>query len=457
MTTEVVVMNRGGVALAADSAVSYQVGDSLGVRNSAVKLFMLSKHRPVGVMIYGNSSLFGIPWETILKEFRKELARTHYPTLGEYGEDLIDFLRKTAAQFSEAIQDQYFLTALEGEYRRIEQTAREELADTRIFNIDDLSQTTDIAFVEGKIREAVEMWSEQCEACYFELDEVEKEGMPHSLASEITGRNSGEISELIDQVFFNWEIEEKFKRLLREIAPNIILKDHFPVELFSGLVIVGFGEQEYFPSVQHIEIGGVFGDKLKVRPRTLYQISERTPSRVLCFGDTEMVYSFLDGISSSAVEHLEDAAVYMKNMPTATLSLVENLAPEKREELINNIETASDSKTHEFLQELSQTVLKHRAKVERAIESLTIKELAQVASTFVSLSSFQQQISLDQQTVGGPVDVALISKGDGFIWIDRKHYFQPELNNHFFQTYFDLDDRKEDVISPNERESQDHG
>jgi hypothetical protein len=34
--------------------------------------------------------------------------------------------------------------------------------------------------------------------------------------------------------------------------------------------------------------------------------------------------------------------------------------------------------------------------------------------------------------VGGSVDVAVISKKDGFIWIKRKHYFQPDKNYHFF-------------------------
>ena len=72
-----------------------------------------------------------------------------------------------------------------------------------------------------------------------------------------------------------------------------------------------------------------------------------------------------------------------------------------------------------------------------AVEALTIKELADVASTLVSLSSFQQQMSLGRETVGGPVDVAVISKGDGLIWINRKHYFRKELNNHFFRNYYD--------------------
>jgi hypothetical protein len=40
------------------------------------------------------------------------------------------------------------------------------------------------------------------------------------------------------------------------------------------------------------------------------------------------------------------------------------------------------------------------------------------------------------ETVGGPIDVAVISKGDGLVWVKRKHYFPAELNQHFFSNYF---------------------
>jgi len=45
-----------------------------------------------------------------------------------------------------------------------------------------------------------------------------------------------------------------------------------------------------------------------------------------------------------------------------------------------------------------------------------------------------------EETVGGPIDVAVISKGDGFVWIKRKHYFRPELNHCFFRNYFREDE-----------------
>jgi len=63
-------------------------------------------------------------------------------------------------------------------------------------------------------------------------------------------------------------------------------------------------------------------------------------------------------------------------------------------------------------------------------------ELAAMAESLVSLTSFKRKFSFDAETVGGPVDVAVLSKGDGFVWIKRKHYFKPELNPHFLTNYF---------------------
>jgi len=58
-------------------------------------------------------------------------------------------------------------------------------------------------------------------------------------------------------------------------------------------------------------------------------------------------------------------------------------------------------------------------------------ELAAVAEALVNLTVFKRRVSMDVETVGGPVDVAVLSKGDGFVWIKRKHYFRPELNPQF--------------------------
>ena len=79
---------------------------------------------------------------------------------------------------------------------------------------------------------------------------------------------------------------------------------------------------------------------------------------------------------------------------------------------------------------------RHAQPVVTAVAHLPKEELAAMAEALVSLTSFKRRVSHDPETVGGPIDVAVISKGDGFIWINRKHYFDPKLNHHFFANYY---------------------
>ena len=46
--------------------------------------------------------------------------------------------------------------------------------------------------------------------------------------------------------------------------------------------------------------------------------------------------------------------------------------------------------------------------------------------------SLKERVTRPSASVSRPIDVAVISKNDGFIWIKRKHYFDPKLNPRFF-------------------------
>jgi len=74
--------------------------------------------------------------------------------------------------------------------------------------------------------------------------------------------------------------------------------------------------------------------------------------------------------------------------------------------------------------------------VTTVISMLPKDELAAMAESLVNLTSFKRKVTMESETVGGPIDVAVISKGDGFIWIKRKHYFEAELNAQFFANYY---------------------
>lgn len=74
--------------------------------------------------------------------------------------------------------------------------------------------------------------------------------------------------------------------------------------------------------------------------------------------------------------------------------------------------------------------------IHQAVANMSKGELASAAAALVNLNSFQKRMSMGPETVGGPVDVAVITKGDGFIWTDRKHYFNKDQNPHFIANYY---------------------
>ena len=68
-----------------------------------------------------------------------------------------------------------------------------------------------------------------------------------------------------------------------------------------------------------------------------------------------------------------------------------------------------------------------------SIGALPKDELANMAESLIHITSLKRKIASDLETVGGDIDVSIISKGDGFIWKRRKHYFDAELNPQFFK------------------------
>jgi hypothetical protein len=62
------------------------------------------------------------------------------------------------------------------------------------------------------------------------------------------------------------------------------------------------------------------------------------------------------------------------------------------------------------------------------VDFMPKQELAYTAEAFVTLTSIKRKVSAQQETVGGPIDVAIVTRNEGFAWIKRKHYFDIQLN-----------------------------
>ena len=100
MTAEIAVMNRRGVALAADSAVTYK-HEGAEDFSSADKI-SLSKHEPVAVMVYGGADINDVPWETAIKMYREALGSGATALSASTRIDFLSFLGRHSGLFSDA-------------------------------------------------------------------------------------------------------------------------------------------------------------------------------------------------------------------------------------------------------------------------------------------------------------------------------------------------------------------
>ena len=90
MTAIVSILNKRAVAIAADSAVTF----GHKVVNSGNKIFTLSQYHPIAIMTYNNASYIGVPWDTIIKLYRKQLGEKELDCVDDYVDDFLQFLHK---------------------------------------------------------------------------------------------------------------------------------------------------------------------------------------------------------------------------------------------------------------------------------------------------------------------------------------------------------------------------
>src|SRR6185369_12615195 len=97
MTCEIAVMNKWGVALAADSAVT--LGSGRKVYNTAQKIFCLCACAPVGIMTYGSAEIMGTPWEIIIKMYIRQANGRTFERLDQYASDFFTFIEGSRSLF----------------------------------------------------------------------------------------------------------------------------------------------------------------------------------------------------------------------------------------------------------------------------------------------------------------------------------------------------------------------
>ncbi|HUH79526.1 MAG TPA: hypothetical protein VLY83_06485 [Methanoregula sp.] len=425
MTAEIVIMNKEAVALAADSAVSLVTGPADSpqkVFTSASKIFGLPGGHTVSLMIYNNASFLGIPWEPLLDRFQESIGDAPLPTLGEYADRLIRFLATEEELITPEIERDYFTSQIYGYYlafRFLFQRGASELMRRQ----GEISEDQIGVFVAEKI---AEMYGILAGAEFIP-------GADDAKAKELLAAYGPVTLKAIGEVFEELPVPDAARARLAEMPVLSFVKAGDPrdpaSQNFSGVVITGFGRAEIFPAIVTYAVEGRLAGLLKFRKIEDRKISLENGGYVIPFAQREMVDVFMAGMDPRLYDALvESLAAVFQEFPRSIIDGIESLGEEEKANLKNQIQPRSDDLVDQISAFLNNYRNSNVIPIINVVISLPRTELAAMAESLVNLTSLKRKVSLQAETVGGPVDVAVISKRDGFVWIKKKQYFRAELN-----------------------------
>lgn len=420
MTCEIIVANRLGVALAADSAVTYSRNDGNQTFSSgANKIFQLASTKPVAAMIYNNANLESIPWEIIIKEYRSCLSNSGFKQLSEYKKNIIDFLNNSNQLIPESIREKLTLSA----YYQI-------INDIITSTYQEITKLEDNTNSKEEIRKKWENEIAQIK------EYIKKEGTDETLdASEIEEQKEKNKDRLINDTKEHIEQNhplladsinyDEFIALVIEIAFTGITKK---MNNYTGLVISGYGDDEYLPSYHSIKIHGFIGKKLLWEKDGDQIINYgATSSFIQPFAQSNMINTFTLGASP---EVWRDALHYYTKHSTEACRHAATLAGVNIPE--ETIADAVRNSLKSFTKDWGYATFNaHMRPLRDVVSGLAVPELAELAENLVMLESLKEKVTSRTQSVGGPIDVAVITRSEGLVWIRRKLHFQPELNQRY--------------------------
>jgi hypothetical protein len=426
VTAEIAVMNEEAIALAADSAVT---GPSK-IFTSANKIFALSKYHPIALMVFDNARFHGVPWETIVKQYRRTLGDKSFPTLEEHAADFLAYFNSAPALFPEDAQDQGVMLLVHRLFMAIRADAFGKIKAHWLAQDEKPSGEEVVQIFEDTIDRHHGRWKRA----------KRRKGLPSGYQDKVRQRYRDLILATFSTTFENIPLSGKAKRQLRALLPLIAVKDErfqrSPTH--SGIVIAGFGSDDVFPRLRRFAFDCIIAGHLKYREGDPIDVGPRERGVVVPFAQREPVDTFMEGIAPNIREHL--VSWWLPKLHELIGEVGDHL--QLSDSARADLDQAFGERLREIVRKEHQEALmdfSDQNKIQRIIRivgMLPKDELAEMAESLVNLTSFERRVTPDAETVGGPIDVAVISRGDGFIWIKRKHYFDPDLNPHFLSNYY---------------------
>jgi len=424
-------MNRSAVALAADSAVTFDSHAGIKTYDTANKLFELIKGSNVGVMIYNSAEINSTPWESVIKTYRHEHPTFAASHVQDYANHFIDYISSHTG-----------LITPEDERITAEMMARHQIIENSIIPLVNSSErlVTDTGrIIKSRIKIALDqVISDWRDSLNSTADIQTGNATPAELKSSFHAATV----DLAEKLFDDNDIPIN-RTQLRGIADNAILSFQKYVDqpFDTGLVFAGFGTADYFPAMASAGISARLCGSALIYDDEVVQITAEERGYWDTFAVDGPSKGWANGIHdemrTEVVQNWSSWVRYSLPQQVRRNLKSQGLTTEQINSAVKAVSDIAKKQLQDFGNHMNYIEYStFRMPMNASIELLPKDELALLAESLVNLTSLRHRMTIDQQNiVGGPIDVALISIGDGFVWLKRKHYFDNVLNPTWHLTH----------------------
>lgn len=423
MTAIVGILNRRGLAFAADSAATHKSPSGYKISNNANKLFSLSKFHPVGVALYNNLDFMGVPWDSIIKQFRNSQKEKKFDTLQGYVKPFFTFVKSYCVNRFPLQQLEYAGIIVNSYFKEVNDLVTKEVGVLTDANTDAYFKKA-LSIMDGFSNDLKSGKAEDFESY-----------KPADFEKYTKGIVDGVLSAISSLPKYPADFRKKFVDSLYVLVCH---KSHVYLDgLYTGLVFFGYGDKDLFPSLLEYKVTYAFDGRIKY---TLEQKCEIGPG-----GYTALIVPFAQtDVANTVVRAVED------NLRQKFYENYKNTLLGFKDEIVNQLTAAKapnvfvdifkkldiDKYANDYQKGMDDYILNSYVHpMTDTVAFLDKEDIADMAESLVRMTCLKRHVTTDEETVGGPVDVAIVTKGDGFIWKKRKHYFEPELNSQFFERY----------------------
>ena len=430
MTSTVVIGNSYGVACATDTVGTLEgVPRKNGRRTNdgEIKLQGLKKPHAVAILGTGSVHINGVPFTTHIANWRESLSDNVLPNMVDYVDSFTSYLQIsiTANQSCEELLKDYLVSW----------DIRCMAVRTRLDGKGDFTEKGLAAFFEENlaIREtkgrrqplpfADEVFKELGKGSPF--NRFEKEVRPeHS-----RGNEHSSIEGVMESVFGS-RLTKRNRKLAFEWA-HCFLGEFHPTPYGGTLMFTGFGGRDHSPvavkiHIEEVVLGRLFtwGPYVTTAARQLggagYSLFETMGSDdeiARLMNEVGLAPHFPQAVIRSALGEPQTPEGNIENENDRRTSNVRRFGTwrmTKKVPVENQLSSARD----EIEADLAELKEKNLERVRLTIAESNLKKIGSMAARFVQLENFAMDLRGQLATVGHDVDLGVITKADGFSWVD---------------------------------------